>query len=143
MKNRRANRLGAVLWTGLGLIGLGALYFFLAPSVESEVGALLGQGVTISQAAIMRSLGVVDVLAGLFVLIRPRMWPGLVGAGVAAIGLSLLPRLKAQPPIELGSLVFDGRILIVILQIVVIVTGIAVAFFWQTRARREPGKAPA
>ncbi|NQX12066.1 hypothetical protein HQQ80_10555 [Microbacteriaceae bacterium VKM Ac-2855] len=133
MNKRTAYRIGARLWAGLGLLACAAIYFIVAPQVDAAESAQLGQGVVLTQGVLMRFLAVAQALAGVWVLVMARTWPGLTAALAAVIGLSVIPRLSATTSLDLGFVAFDARFLIWTLQVIVIVAGVAVAFFWMTR----------
>lgn len=133
MKNLKAFRVGARLVAGLGLLIAAVLYLFAAPSVDSADGALLGGGIVVSQGAVMRSLAVIDVLAGLWVLLRPRSTPGLTAAVVGVVSLWLAPRLSDPALVDLGAVVVDVRFITHPLEVAVVIAGLAVAAFWMTR----------
>ncbi|KQQ22633.1 hypothetical protein ASF48_05500 [Rathayibacter sp. Leaf299] len=126
MKNRIAFRRGARWWAGIGLLVAAALYLLGAPQVDDADGALLGGGVTVSQGVVMRSLAVLDVIAGLWVLIRPRTYPALTAAAAGLIALWLSPRLKDPALVDIGGFALDIRFVVHPLEVVVIVAAVAV-----------------
>ncbi|NQX15119.1 hypothetical protein [Rathayibacter sp. VKM Ac-2857] len=141
MKNRRALRIGARWWAGLALLVIAALLLLSAASVDDEVGALLGNGVVFSQGALMRTLAVLDIAAGLWVLIRPRSYAGLTAALMAVIALWLAPRMAAPALIEVGGLAIDVRFLTLPLEVSVLIAGLAVTAFWMTRNLKSRARA--
>ncbi|SMH31749.1 hypothetical protein SAMN06295885_0635 [Rathayibacter oskolensis] len=141
MKNVRAFRIGARLWAGLGLLVSAVLYLLAAPGVDSAEGALLGTGVVLSQGAIMRTLAVLDVLAGLWVLVRPRSYPGLTAAAVGVISLWLSPRLSDPALLDLGAFALDVRVVTHPLEVSVVIAGLAVTAFWMTRNLKNRSRA--
>lgn len=144
MKNLKAFRIGARLVAGLGLLIAAVLYLLAAPGVDSADGALLGNGIVLSQGAIMRSLAVIDVLTGVWVLVRPRSYAGLTAAVVAVVSLWLAPRLSAPALLDLGPVDLDVRFATHPLEVAVVIAGLAVAAFWMTRTlghRARAGRA--
>ena len=141
MKNPQALRIGARLVAGLGLLLAAVLYLFAAPSVDSADGALLGNGLVVSQGAVMRSLAVIDVLAGIWVLVRPRASSGLAAAVAGVVALWLSPRLSAPGLVDLGSFALDVRFVAHPLEVAVVIAGLVVAAFWMTRALSDRARA--
>jgi hypothetical protein len=140
MKNRTAFRRGARWWAGPGLLVAAVLYFLGAPQVDGADGALLGGGVTVSQGAVMRSLAILDVVAGLWVLLRPRTYPALTAAAAGLISLWLSPRLSAPALLDLGAFALDVRFVVHPIEVTVIVAAVAIVIAslsrsFQTRAR--------
>ncbi|KQQ05137.1 MULTISPECIES: hypothetical protein [unclassified Rathayibacter] len=133
MKSPKAFRIAARLVAGLGLLVAAVLYLVAAPGVDSAEGALLGGGVVVSQGAIMRTLAVLDIAAGLWVLLRPRSYPGLTAAVVAVISLWLAPRLSDPALVDLGVVPIDVRFVTHPLEVSVVIAGLAVAAFWMSR----------
>ncbi|PPG34467.1 hypothetical protein C5C44_15195 [Rathayibacter sp. AY1F6] len=133
MKNSRALRIGARVWAGTGLLVVAALYLLAAPSVDDAEGAQFAAGVSLSQGTVMRVLAVLDVLAGLWVLIRPRSYPGITAAAVAVISLWLAPRLGDPALVPIGALALDVRFVTHPIEVSVVVAGLAVTAFWMTR----------
>lgn len=133
MKNKTAIRIGSRLWAGLGLFACAALYFLIAPQVDGAEAAQLGQGVVLGQGFLMRGVAVVQVLAGLWVLVMPRAGAGLTAALTAVIGLSVIPRMSEPTSLDLGLVAIDARFLIWTIEVVVVLAGLVVAFFWMTR----------
>ena len=143
MKNRRALRIIARWWAGLGLLVIAVLLFLSAPGVDDEIGALLGNGVVFSQGALMRTLAVIDTAAALWVLIRPRSYAGLTAALAGVIGLWLAPRMGAAALLDVGAFDLDVRFVVLPLEVSVVVAGLAVTAFWMTRnlkTRRRAGQ---
>ncbi|PPF23545.1 hypothetical protein [Rathayibacter rathayi] len=133
MTNSRALRVGARVWAGAGLLVVAALYVFAAPSVDAAEGAQFAAGVSLSQGVVMRVLAVLDVVAGLWVLIRPRSYPGITAAAVAVISLWLAPRLHDPALVPVGTVALDVRFVTHPIEVSVVVTGLAVTTFWMTR----------
>jgi hypothetical protein len=143
MTKSRAFRIGARVWAGAGLLVIAALYFLAAPSVDAAEGAQFAGGVTVSQGTVMRILAALDVLAGLWVLVRPRSYPGITAAAVAVISLWLAPRLGSPALVDIGSLALDVRFVTHPLEVSVVIAGLAVTAFWMTRtlsARARAGQ---
>ncbi|KZX21139.1 hypothetical protein [Rathayibacter tanaceti] len=133
MKNIRAFRIAARVWAGAGLIVVAVLYLLAAGSVDSAAGAQFAAGMTVAQGAVLRVLAVLDIIAGAWVLIRPRSYPGLTAAAVAVIALWLAPRLGAPALVDLGSFALDVRFVTHPIEVSVVVAGLAVTAFWMTR----------
>ncbi|MCM6761372.1 hypothetical protein NB037_02980 [Rathayibacter sp. ZW T2_19] len=126
MKNRTAFRRGARWWAGMGLLVAAVLYFLGAPLVDGADGALLGGGLTVSQGAVMRSLAILDVIAGLWVLLRPRTYPALTAAAAGLIALWLSPRLSAPAPLNVGAFAIDIRFVVHPIEVVVLVSAVSI-----------------
>ncbi|MWV50783.1 hypothetical protein GRS96_16045 [Rathayibacter sp. VKM Ac-2803] len=141
MKSPKALRIAARLVAGLGLVLAAVLYFLAAPGVDSADGALLGGGVVVSQGAIMRTLAILDLAAGVWVLVRPRSSPGLTAALVAIVSLWLSPRLSAPALVDAGALSLDVRFVTHPLEVSVVIAGLAVAAFWMTRNLKNRARA--
>lgn len=132
-----AIRIGARLWAGLGLLVCAALYFLIAPQVDGAESAQLGQGVVLNQGVLMRFVAVIQILAGLWVLILPRTGAGLTAALVGVIGLSVIPRMQAPTSLDLGLFALDARFVIWTIEVVVVVAGLVVTLFWMTRNMKK------
>ncbi|MBF4461698.1 MULTISPECIES: hypothetical protein [unclassified Rathayibacter] len=142
MKKLRAIRVGSRWWAGAGLLVVAVLSFLAAPGVDAVPGAMFGAGAEISQGALLRVLAVLDVIAGVWVLVQPRSYPGLTAAAVAVIALWLAPRMSAPALLDVGGFALDVRFVILPLQVTVLLAGLAVTVFWMTRnlrARTETG----
>ncbi|WKK71960.1 hypothetical protein Q0F99_02200 [Rathayibacter oskolensis] len=89
----------------------------------------------------MRTLAVLGLGAGLWVLVRPRSYPGLTAALVGVISLWLAPRLSAPALLDLGVVSLDVRFVTLPLEVSVVIAGVAVAAFWMTRNLKSRARA--
>ncbi|CAN5288334.1 hypothetical protein BH09ACT6_BH09ACT6_13530 [soil metagenome] len=80
----RVFRFAAILWAIIALCLNAYIHFTLAPSVAVAAGALMSLG------ALYLVEAVVNVLAALFLLVRPRVWSAAFAILVALAGLATL-----------------------------------------------------
>lgn len=121
--------LAARIWTALALLVNAYIHFQLAGPFDALVGTLVSQG------ALFRIQGVVNILAAILILVVHRWWAGLVAAGIAAGGLALLV-VSVYVPLDLSALGFpviyepiwyQDKVIAVVAQAVALAGGLLVA----------------
>ena len=130
--------IAARIWTALALLVNAYVHFLLAAPFDALVGTLVSQG------ALFRIQGVVNILAAILILVVHRWWAGLVAAVIAAGGLVLLV-VSVYVPLDLSALGFpviyepvwyQDKVVAVVAQGFALVGGLFVAM--ASRSRRLP-----
>lgn len=125
----RVFTIAARVWTALALLVNAYVHFQLAGPFDALVGALVSQG------ALFRIQGVVNILAAILILVVHRWWAGLAAAAIAAGGLALLV-VSVYVPLDLSALGFpviyepvwyQDKVIAVVAQAVALVGGLLVA----------------
>ncbi len=121
--------IAARIWTALALLVNAYIHFQLAGPFDALVGTLVSQG------ALFRIQGVVNILAAILILVVHRWWAGLAAAAIAAGGLALLV-VSVYVPLDLSALGFpvmyepvwyQAKVIAVVAQAVALVGGLLVA----------------
>lgn len=121
--------LAARIWTALALLVNAYIHFQLAGPFDALVGTLVSQG------ALFRIQGVVNILAANLILVVHHWWAGLVAATIAAGGLALLV-VSVYVPLDLSALGFpviyepiwyQDKVIAVVAQAVALAGGLLVA----------------
>ncbi|GAA1208426.1 hypothetical protein [Rhodoglobus aureus] len=129
----------ARIWIALALVVNAYVHFLLATPFDAIVGSLVSQG------ALFRIQGVVNVLAAVLILAVYRWWTGLVAAVIAAGGLALLVA-SVYVPLDLSALGFPviyepawypDKVVAVIAQGFALIGGLLVAVLTRPRAARK------
>jgi hypothetical protein len=133
----KAYRIGAIIWTVVGLGVNAFIHFSLAPSLDS-----LGAGSLASIGTLFRIEAIANVVVGLLVLFVHRAWTGILAAIVAGAGLALLIGSTLGTialPFGLPEIPMAGwstqKLVSAVSQAIAIVSGIAIA----ATARRRRG----
>ncbi|EAR24875.1 hypothetical protein A20C1_06326 [marine actinobacterium PHSC20C1] len=117
------------IWIALALLVNAYVHFLLATPFDAIVGSLVSQG------ALFRIQGVVNILAALLILAVYRWWTGLVAAVIAAGGLALLV-VSVYVPLDLSAIGFPviyepvwypDKVIAVVAQGFALIGGLAVA----------------
>lgn len=125
----RVFTIAARVWTALALLVNAYVHFQLAGPFDALVGTLVSQG------ALFRIQGVVNILAAILIVVVHRWWAGLVAAAIAAGGLALLV-VSVYVPLNLSALGFpviyepvwyQAKVIAVVAQAVALVGGLLVA----------------
>ena len=87
------------IWIAVALLVNAYVHFLLATPFDAIVGSLVSQG------ALFRIQGVVNILAAVLILVVHRWWTGLVAAVIAAGGLALLVA-SVYVPLDLSAIGF-------------------------------------
>ncbi|SDZ39696.1 hypothetical protein [Herbiconiux ginsengi] len=104
-----------------------AIAFWVTPQVDEFTSVRLGFGITVSQGFLMRAIALLQVIAGIWVAIRPR-FDAIIATFIAAgAGLDMLRRLQHPALIDIGAITIDARIVIVILELTALVFAAALA----------------
>jgi len=127
------------IWIALALLVNAYVHFLLATPFDAIVGSLVSQG------ALFRIQGVVNILAAVLILAVYRWWTGLVAAVIAAGGLALLVA-SVYVPLDLSALGFPviyepvwypDKVVAVIAQGFAVIGGLVVAVSTRARAAQK------
>jgi hypothetical protein len=127
------------------LFASAAIAFLVTPQVDEFTSVRLGFGITVSEGFLMRTIAILQVIAGIWVAIRPR-FDAIIGTFIAAgAGLDMLRRLQHPALIDIGAVTIDARIVIVILELAALVFAAAlalsrVAALWAQRQHNQRTK---
>lgn len=136
----RAFVIGARIWTAVALWINAYIHFVLAIPFDSVVGPLISQG------NLFRIQAVVNIVAGILILVLPRWWSGLFAAAVGAGGLLLLV-LSVYIPLDLSTLglpvIFEpiwyqDKIVAAVTQAFAVIGGLIVAARTRPQTARKP-----
>lgn len=134
--------IAARIWIALALLVNAYVHFVLANPFDAIVGSLVSQG------ALFRIQGVVNILAAVLILAVYRWWTGLVVAVIAAGGLALLVA-SVYVPLDLSAIGFpviyepvwySDKVIAVVAQGFALIGGLAVALL--TRSAKTPQGRP-
>lgn len=134
--------IAARIWIALALVVNAYVHFLLATPFDAIVGPLVSQG------ALFRIQGIVNILAAVLILAVYRWWTGLVAAVIAAGGLALLVA-SVYVPLDLSALGFPviyepvwypDKVVAVIAQGSALIGGLVVALL--TRSAATPRGRP-
>lgn len=90
-------KIAAAIVTVLALAVNAFIHFTLAGPFDANPGALVSQG------GLFRIQAVVDILAAILIIVRPRRWTGLIAAVVALGGLALI-LITVSVPLDLTAI---------------------------------------
>lgn len=129
--------IAARMSTALALLVNAYIHFLLATPFDALVGTLLSEG------ALFRIQGVVNILAAILILVIHRWWAGLLAAGIAAGGLALLVASVYVPldltalglPVIYEPVWYQDKVVAVIAQSLALAGGLMVAV--ASRSRRN------
>lgn len=131
--------IAARIWIALALLVNAYVHFVLASPFDAIVGSLVSQG------ALFRIQGVVNILAAVLILVVYRWWTGLVVAVIAAGGLALLVA-SVYVPLDLSAIGFPviyepvwyaDKVAAVIAQGFALIGGLVVAVLARRRAAQK------
>ncbi|CAO1652998.1 hypothetical protein I6E68_04825 [Salinibacterium sp. NSLL150] len=133
--------IAARIWIALALLVNAYVHFVLATPFDAIVGSLVSQG------ALFRIQGVMNILAAVLVLAVYRWWTGLVVAVIAAGGLALLVASVYVPldlsaiglPVIYEPVWYSDKVIAVIAQGFALIGGVAVALLTRS-AKTQPGR---
>ncbi|MBH0023501.1 hypothetical protein [Salinibacterium sp. SWN248] len=133
--------IAARIWIALALLVNAYVHFILATPFDAIVGSLVSQG------ALFRIQGVMNILAAVLVLAVYRWWTGLVVAVIAAGGLALLVASVYVPldlsaiglPVIYEPVWYSDKVMAVIAQGFALIGGVAVALLTRS-AKTQPGR---
>jgi len=129
----------ARIWIALALVVNAYVHFLLATPFDAIVGSLVSQG------ALFRIQGVVNILAAVLILAVYRWWTGLLVAVIAAGGLALLVA-SVYVPLDLSAIGFPviyepawypDKVVAVIAQGFAVIGGLVVAVSTRARAAQK------
>ncbi|MGV8857785.1 hypothetical protein [Rhodoglobus sp.] len=131
--------IAARIWIALALLVNAYVHFVLASPFDAIVGSLVSQG------ALFRIQGVVNILAAVLILVVYRWWTGLVVAVIAAGGLALLVA-SVYVPLDLSAIGFPviyepvwypDKVIAVVAQGLALIGGLALAVVTRPRAAQK------
>ncbi|MGV8913393.1 MAG: hypothetical protein ACOH14_12340 [Rhodoglobus sp.] len=131
--------IAARIWIALALLVNAYVHFVLANPFDAIVGSLVSQG------ALFRIQGVVNILAAVLILAVYRWWTGLVVAVIAAGGLTLLVT-SVYVPLDLSAIGFpviyepvwySDKVIAVVAQGFALIGGVAVALLTRSAKTRQ------